>query len=385
MNDNNDEIRDDLPESDNDSFDLTKIYMMYLEKYRLHYDEKQYHAVSVINHHLEKIVKKEKIFDKIKKNLFAKNIKNIFYIYGSVGSGKSVITNLIYRNFPASYKKKTRITFYNLIDELRVKINATISQQNNEKKMSNHQILTNILRAEFRNLSLVCIDEFHILDIADAMIIGDFISILTKSINTTVIINSNRHPSDLYKNGMHKDRFESTIKLLLDKSYLIHLSTNDYRSHFRDFPKNYFIFGQNDAIKNEKDFYQFFVEESFNKIIKKKTSILSQEIKFFLYDNPKYTMGYFNFNDLFNKPLYATNYEHLIRKFSFKKIFINDIPKFDGNDNLAKRFIAFIDVAYESNVTLVLSSHIHFDELYTNGLVIFEFGRTVSRIRTLCN
>lgn len=365
------------------SFDLTKIYMMYLARYNLHYDEKQYNAVSTINYHLAKILKKNRIFDKIKKNFFSHNFKNIFYIYGSVGSGKSVITNLIYRNFPVSYKKKVRATFYNLIDSLRNKIHSTIASHP-EKKLSNHQILSNILRNELKNTALLCIDEFHILDIADAMIIGDFIKILTKSPNTTVIINSNRHPSELYNKGIHKERFEPTIKLLLEKSHLIHLSTNDYRSHFRDFPKNYFIFGES-QVKNEEDFKKIFYESSSERNREREIIILSQKIKFMIKDAQKYQIGYFNFNELFNKSLYATNYESLIKQFNFKKIFINDIPGFDGRDDLAKRFIAFIDVAYESNVTLVLSSNLHFDKLYTSGLVIFEFGRTVSRIRTLCN
>jgi len=373
----------DKNENHDESFDLTKIYMIYFSKYNLHYDEKQYHAVSILNEHLSKILKKDKIFNKIKRNFFPKNEKNIFYIYGTVGSGKSVITNLVYRNFPAPFKKKIRSTFYGLIDDLRAKINQVVDSDE-EKKLSNHEILSNILKRELRNIRLLCIDEFHILDIADAVIIGDFMKILVKSHNTIVIINSNRHPSDLYSNGINKERFQETIDLLLEKSYLINLSTNDYRSHFRDFPKNYFIFGKSD-IKNEEDFFNMFEKSSEDKIIEKEVEILSQKIKFLLNGNQKYPIVYFNFNELFNKPLYAINYESLIKKYNLKKIFINNVLKFDGRDDFAKRFIAFVDVAYESNVTLILSSHLHFDELYINGSVTFEFTRTISRIRTLCN
>ena len=364
-------------------FDLTKIYMMYSAKYNLHYDEKQYHAVSLLNHHLSKILKKNKIFHKIKKNFFPEEIKNIFYIYGSVGSGKSVITNLVYRSFPASFKKKTRSTFYSLIDDLRTKINQTIAS-NVDKHLSNHQILSNILKHELRHISLLCIDEFHILDIADAMIISDFVKILIKSHNTIVIINSNRHPSDLYSNGIHKERFKETIDILLEKSHLINLSTNDYRINFSDFPRNYLIFGESEA-KDEDDFKRIFYDYDSEDVFEKEANIVSQRIKFLLKGNQKYQIGYFNFNELFNKPLYAINYENLIKQYNLRKIFINNIPKLDGRDDFAKRFIAFVDVAYESNITLVLSSYLHFDELYVNGSVIFEFTRTISRIRTLCN
>ena len=270
-----------------------------------------------------------------------------------------------------------------MIDDLRTKINQTISN-NIEKKSSNHQILWNILNHELRNTALLCIDEFHILDIADAMIISDFMKVLVKSPDTIVIINSNRHPLDLYNNGIRKESFKETINLLLEKSCLINLSTNDYRSHLRNFPRNYFIFGSGD-IKNEEEFKEMFDELNDDKVLEELFDVLSQKIKFLLKGKQKYQAGYFNFNELFNKPLYAINYEHLIKQYNLKKIFINNIPKFDGRDDFAKRFIAFVDVAYEANVTLVLSSSLHFDELYVNGSVIFEFTRTISRIRTLCH
>jgi cell division protein ZapE len=352
-----------------EGLDLVSIYMGLTNSSNFHYDENQYATI-------------EKINNSLNKTSFFRKQANIFYIYGSVGSGKSFITNLVFRNFPVKNdSEKLRVTFYNLIDELRSWVNSMIISDNKDQKQNLHSII----KKKIQNLKLLCIDEFHVLDPADAAIISEFIKTLFQRNDISIIINSNRHPDDLYKDGMQKDRFDQTINLIKQKACIINLATLDYRSHFRSFPKNYFIFSDNEKITDQESFKNLFISFACNNYKEKELNILSEKIKYLISIQSNKKIAYFEFNDLFEKNLYATNYQNLIEIIGMKKLFINDIPMLDNNDNNAKRFISFIDIAYENSIKLFLSSNFDFKKIYTKGRLVFEFNRTISRINALCN
>jgi cell division protein ZapE len=362
-------------------FDLSMLYMEHVNASSFHYDEEQYKVINEINDAINYSLRDKTITDRIKMK-FSASKKNTFYIYGSVGSGKSFITNLVFKNFPVTDgKEKIRLTFYNLIDELRNQVNFVLANKNTDKNL----LVKRIIKEKFENVKLLCIDEFHILDIADATMIGEFLKLIFKDHDMIIMINSNRHPMDLYKDGIQKERFVPIIDLIIKNSNIIHLTTKDYRNYLKSFPKNYFIFSDNYPVKNSEDFKTMYLENNFNKCNESEITILSQRVHFIENTHFWYRVIYFDFHELFDKNFYAKNYQDLIDELKIKKIFINNIPMLTGHDNWAKRFIAFIDIVYENSVHLVLSSHFMFTELYTKGPVVFEFNRTISRINVLCN
>ena len=362
-------------------FDLAMLYMEHTNSGNFHYDEEQYKIIIEISEAINYSLKNKTITDRIKMT-FSSHKKNTFYIYGSVGSGKSYITNLVFKNFPVSDpKQKIRLTFYNLIDELRNQVNFILSNKHIDKDA----LVKTIIKEKFHDVKLLCVDEFHILDITDATMIGEFLKIIFKDHNIIIMINSNRHPAELYKDGIHKERFSPIIDLIVKNSNVIHLTTKDYRNYLKSFPKNYFIFSENNLIKNSEDFKKMYLDNNYNKCNEDVIYILSEKINYIENTHFWYRVIYFEFQDLFDKNLYAKNYQDLIDRLKIKKIFINDISLLTGNDNWAKRFIAFIDIIYENSIHLVLSSKIVFTELYTSGPVLFEFNRTISRINVLCN
>ena len=367
--------------SKSQKLDLLTLYMEHINSSGFHYDEEQYKVIDEINNAINFSLKDKSIADRIMMR-FGSHKKNAFYIYGSVGSGKSFITNLIFKNFLVDNEhQKLRLTFYNLIDELRNHVNIAITNKNHDK----NSIVKKIIKEKFQHITLLCIDEFHILDIADATMIGEFLKIIFNNPNIIIILNSNRHPAELYKDGIHKERFYPIIDLILKHSNVIHLTTKDYRNYLKNYPKNYFIFSDKFAIKAPEDFKKMYLDNNYNKCNEKTMILLSEKIHYIENTHFWYRVVYFDFNELFDKHLYAKNYQELVDKLKVNKIFINDIPCLDGHDNWAKRFIAFIDIVYENSIHLVLSSHFQFNQIYTTGPVAFEFNRTISRINVLCN
>lgn len=373
-----------------DELNLAQQYMLNIKKLNFYYDEQQYEAALKIGNLITNMLKVQKnIFSKTNYLLTNKfstvKKKRIFYIYGSVGSGKSFLTTLIIKYFPS--RRKLKLSFYNFIENLRAQTNKTLAGNNSTKDN-----LAAIIKKELKNIDLLCIDEFHILDIADATMLIEFFKVLIQMPNIIVIINSNRAVEDLYKEGIHKERFIPAMELIKENAHIIALSTKDYRSHMKEIPGHYFVIGKNKTIKQPSDLLKLFNNEAGSRIIQSiNYNILSQPINFFTYEDESVNeltkntkIAFFEFENLFSQPFYANNYQKLLGHFNFKKIYLNNIPKLDNENDKAKRFIAFIDVAYEIGLTMTISSYFNYDELYNVGKVAFEFERTISRIKVLC-
>ena len=265
---------------------------------------------------------------------------------------------------------------------MREQVHSIISGKNLKDSIN---VARDVVREKFINVDLLCIDEFHILDITDAVMIGEFLKIIFSNSKMFVLINSNRHPDELYKNGIHKERFLPIIDLIKKSSKVIPLSTKDYRNYQKDTPKNYFVSSdENSTIKSSEDFTNKYLDDNYHKCESHEIKIVSQKLKFLLNTHFTYKVAYFDFAQLFNRPFYAQNYEDLIKKLSLRRIFIANIPKLEGHDDWAKRFIAFIDIAYENKIYLAILSSVAVKDLYSEGKMVFEFNRTISRINSLC-
>ena len=360
-------------------FDLGEKYMIHIAQIHFQYDEVQYEIAKKIGNLISGFLNSKKNFlSKANYLLYTvlkakQKYKNIFYLYGSVGSGKSFLTNLILKLFPSQENEKVRLNFYQFIDNLRSNINLNISTTRSGS-------LNEMIKKQFENIKLLCIDEFHVLDISDAMMIKEFFLAAISMKDMIVIINSNREPSELYKNGIHVERFLPVIEIIEKESYVMNLSTHDYRSQYEDILKYYFL------KSNDIDIFEIFNKNLKNKDSVKKIdyTILSQKINFYIIEHSEYNNQIFiEFNEFFTKPLYAKNYHNFLLHFKVKKIYINNIPILDGLDNEVKRFISFIDTIYEMSIRAVISASSIPEELYRKGKLVFEFERTISRIRML--
>ncbi len=289
------------------------------------------------------------------------------YIYGDVGRGKSMLMDLFYEACP--FQQKRRVHFHAFMLE----VHEFVHQWRKQKRTGD-MILA--LAKDIRSSAkLLCFDEFHVTDIADAMILGRLFSQLF-TLDIVMVITSNRQPKDLYQNGLQRELFLPFIDLLQEYCLTLDLpARKDYRlQHFRALETRYF-FPIDDQAKA-------FIQNSFNELTAfspatpGKLEVKGREI-FLSAVHGDVVLS--SFQELCEQPLGAMDYLELANEFTC--LILADIPKMSSkNRNEAKRFSTLIDALYEHNVKLICTAEVAPEQLYTEGDGAFEFKRTVSRL-----
>ena len=288
------------------------------------------------------------------------------YIYGGVGSGKSMLMDMFYSACPLQDKR--RVHFHAFMSEVHEFMHQW-RQHNDGRPIP-------ALAAHIRKTAkLLCFDEFHVSDIADAMILGRLFSQLL-DLGVIFVATSNRHPDDLYRGGLQRELFLPFIQLLHDKVEIVELLVKqDYRlSHIQSMETTYF-YPIND---NADRFLQCSFDELTNcaERVCGVLHVLGREVELSVVHND---VAFVTFDELCLKPLGASDYLEIARKFN--TLMISRIPRFcPENRNEAKRFVTLIDILYEHKVKLICTAEVPPEELYTEGDGAFEFERTVSRL-----
>jgi len=316
------------------------------------------------------------------------------YFYGRVGRGKTMLMDLFYKNIEIS--KKKRIHFHRFMEEVHQQLN-TISH----KKQHCDNPLTYVAKSWAQNVQLLCFDEFFVNDIGDAMLLsGLFAALFAEGV--TLVATSNCKPEQLYKNGLQRDRFLPTIKLLKQNCKVMSIDgETDYRlsqSLANSDYKNYYLLADNG---NEQLLKRFRELTCIDIISNGYLNINHRTIK---YISTHLDVIWFDFNDLCSGPRSQRDYIQLSNQFS--TIFISNVPQFSGElipavfsgvedsyqrsgvlmgklrslDDEARRFIALVDEFYDRKIQLIISSEVDIAELYQGEQLTFEFARCQSRL-----
>lgn len=295
------------------------------------------------------------------------------YIYGSVGRGKSMLMDLFYDSLPDSISKR-RTHFHAFMIGVHDFIHAG-RQGTGRKNQDADAALSRLAARIAGEAEVLCFDEFHVTDIADAMILGRLFRGLFER-GVVVVATSNWPPERLYEGGLQRDRFLPFIALLQERMEVLHLDGPvDYRSRFIAQEGNYFFpLGSGSALHADRLFEALAGQEAGEEHL----SVRGREIV----ARAARGVARFTFSQLCEQPHGAEDYLKIAQ--AYRTVFLENVPKL-GYDrrNEAKRLMILIDAFYESGTRLVVTADAPPEKLYRGHDHAFEFERTVSRLKEM--
>jgi cell division protein ZapE len=288
------------------------------------------------------------------------------YIYGDVGRGKSMLMDWFYEACPFSQKRRVHFNTFML------EVHAFIHECRQHNQTGAIEALANRIR---ESALLLCFDEFHVTDIADAMILGRLFGKLFER-GIVTVMTSNRPPSELYQGGLQREQFLFFIKVLQSKADIVELAAKkDFRlSHLRSLKKTYYFPLDQQAGPFIKHCFEELTQHS--EMEPQVLPLLGRTVRLAAVHGD---VAFSSFEELCVQPLGAADY--LLIAGEFSTVIMSDIPKLTiANRNEAKRFVTLIDALYEHKVKLICTAEVDVPDLYTEGDGAFEFKRTVSRL-----
>jgi cell division protein ZapE len=287
------------------------------------------------------------------------------YIFGPVGRGKTMLMDLFFQS--TSFRPKRRIHFHEFMAEVHDRIAAA-------RKDVPGDPIPHVARGLADKSALLCFDEMHVTDIADAMILGRLFKGLFEH-QVVVVATSNVAPADLYTNGLNRQLFLPFIDLIqqrMDCEEL--LAAKDFRLEKLAGKPLYFTPADARA-KAEMD--RLWAELTG----KHPGAPVDIDVKGRKLHVPQSSMGVarFTFAELCERPLGPLDYLHIAH--GFHTVMIDDIPVVKpAQRDVARRFVNLIDTLYDARVSLIASAAAEPIGLYPEGDVHFLFERTASRL-----
>ncbi len=290
------------------------------------------------------------------------------YFWGGVGRGKTWLMNLFYEELAIEEKK--RIHFHHFMLDIHEKLDSLNKGKNSNKKNP----LQQIARTLAKKYRVLCIDEFIVTNITDAMILSELLHALFKY-QLCLVATSNRVPDDLYLNGLQRERFLPAIELIQTHTEVFHLDGGiDHRTSLLEQSDVYY--SPIDETTNQKISLRIHELAITPVIENKKLFVLGREIQTISCSEE---VAWFDFEIVCTTPRAAQDYIELAQQFN--TIIISNIPILNEySDDKARRFIYMIDELYDRNVKLIASAQAEPEKLYRGDMLEFAFHRTSSRL-----
>ena len=298
----------------------------------------------------------------IKRLINRPDVPRGLYMWGGVGRGKSFLMDSFYSVVPLV--RKTRLHFHEFMRSIHRELDEL-------KGVANP--LDEVARRIARKYRLICFDEFHVSDIADAMILYNLLTALFNH-GVSFIMTSNYDPDKLYPDGLHRDRMLPTIALLKQKLDVMNVDAGvDYRSRALEQVDSYYTPLGAVADRGLRHAYARIAETADED---QRILIENREIRCLRRAG---SIIWFDFSTLCGGPRSQNDYLEIASR--FHTVVLSGIPAMSAAmSSEARRFTWLIDVFYDQKVKLLMSAEVAPEQLYTNGTLANEFHRTVSRI-----
>ncbi len=290
------------------------------------------------------------------------------YIWGGVGCGKTHMVDFFFKHLPI--ENKMRLHFHRFMQ---------IVHENLKKHSHIKDPLKEVAKTFSTKTRLLCLDEMHVNDITDAMILAQLFTHLFEY-GVTLVTTSNVPPSGLYRDGLQRSRFLPTIALLEETTKVVNMNSGiDYRMRLLEQADVYQLisskFSKDSIEKKMSDYFTSLVAVNHHKK-HKHVLINTREIPVIRWADG---IAWFTFETLCETNRSTDDYIQLGR--FFHTIMISDIPIMTSMQNdAARRFVNMIDEFYDRHVNVIVSAEAIPTELYIGTRLAFEFERTVSRL-----
>jgi cell division protein ZapE len=285
------------------------------------------------------------------------------YLWGGVGRGKTMLMDWFYESL--HFVRRERIHFYRFMRHVHSELRLV-------KRRA--EPLETVAQRLSKRASVICLDEFFVADIADAMILsGLFEGLLRRGV--TLVMTSNTPPQGLYKDGLQRERFLPAIELIQNHVTLVHLDgVTDYRLRQLEQAPTYLDSAREQTAAQMRRRFNALAGDTATG-----PQVLSIEDRDIAAVAAGAGMAWFEFSDLCEGPRSQNDYIELARL--YHTIFISNIPQFaERNEDAARRFISAIDEFYDRGVKIVVSAAAAPADLYRGDRLQLEFQRAASRL-----
>ncbi|XP_077587441.1 AFG1 like ATPase a isoform X1 [Stigmatopora nigra] len=285
-----------------------------------------------------------------------------YYIYGDVGTGKTMVMDMFYSHVET--EKKKRVHFHGFMLDVHKRIHRlkqSLPKRKAGKMAKSYDPIAPVAEEISEEASLLCFDEFQVTDIADAMILKQLFENLFLH-GVVVVATSNRFPEDLYKNGLQRVNFVPFIAVLQKYCQTLRLDSGiDYRKRNRPSAgKLYFLSSEPDA---EKTLDELFDELAFKQNDITRPRVLNVHNRKVRLNKACGTLLDCTFEELCDRPLGASDYLEISRLFD--TVFIRHIPRLTLNKKTqARRLITLVDALYDHKVRMVILADHPLEEVF---------------------
>lgn len=331
-------------------------YRQQLAHQALQVDEHQALAMQQLQRVYEELIKPKKWL------ATKKNVKGL-YLWGDVGRGKTYLMDLFYNHLPVA---KSRYHFHQFMHHIHAEL-AQLQGQSNP--------LVQIAKRLRKEVEVICLDEFLVHEIGDAMILAQLLKALFAE-GIVLVTTANTPPEDLYANGLQRGLFLPAISLIKQHLQIFHLASRiDYRRQHIINTENALIW-----VMSPSQIQTLFDNLSMNAKVDYQALMINGRLISHL--GCSESIVWFDFNSICAVPRSQLDYLKIAQR--FRTILISDFkPIGEFEDNLARLFIHLIDIVYDANCQLILTSTQAVQAIYPRGRLSAEFERTKSRLAAL--